>query len=107
MSTDDVKLFFERWRTILLTLGALIGSLAFVVSWGDSRWVKIADLEPIQENVEFLTRELLRDRIAELDGRIQVLELTPIEDRNSRRTLNELRLRRNEFQNHLNRLNIE
>lgn len=126
MSGDQVKAFLQRWQAMLGAGGATAAAVLAVLAWSDTRYVpraelgpekvmmlaeldteelvKKEDLTPIKENLAFLAREFIRDRITSLESRIQIMEGIPNLSRDDRRTLNELRYERARLQERLNTL---
>lgn len=126
MTGDQVKTFFQRWQAIIGAVVMTVGAVVAVLAWGDSRYipreelgatqiemlaqldsrqlVEKADIEPIQDNLTFLTREVVKDRITSLDSRIQILESMANLSRDDRRTLNELRYDRSQLEHRLRML---
>lgn len=106
MTSDQLKAsFLQRWKGLVTTIAATGMLVTVGFNWAEERYNQAADIGEIRENVEFLTRLALEDRITRLDGRIQMLETMSDQSRDERQTLNELRLERYQLKQRLDALN--
>ncbi len=105
MTTNELKQSLaHRWKAWLATGGAS-GALALgALTWADDRWDQRKDITEIKDSVQFLECLMLKERITQLDGRVQILEMMRERSRDERRTLNELRLERGQLLGRIERL---